>query len=510
MQSTTSDSIRDLAKSLLSISGAASSFGVSQFGRLLDVRSPLASINEAARRFDSVTRAVTDQIDPRFSSAFARTDVIQRGVVDLMADFITLNPSGLLGFSGFILEPVASALDPLVAAVDRAFPGAEAEVRWLELRNKMEIYLLVANAEARLQISPVERTPLSELVERAYALDAFPALWAVEGLGHYYGEQALRGGPAPRGLLTGPEATAVRSGALVMLHPGIGLAFAQSLLGPVKPDNAASALPSVLRDFVALCRDNSQPGYIGGAYESLGLVARTFHRDLIADIDRELRQSAGELVGYFWHGVGRALYFAPGNFLPCTDIDWAGAPEAAPHEIGRLNITAGLAWAVTLVNMRQPAIMERLLRYVGDVVARTPGFANGVSSSILMRYDTTPEAPFLDDFLSYQPGPDAPMTVQLWEREVRGPAVEALRHWYGPLKRAGRLGEVYRFPPPVGPNQREVPELFRFLPSRDGMISRERPPPPDRADDPTRPFEGGRSGSKPVPSERQGSGPGPI
>jgi hypothetical protein len=208
---------------------------------------------------------------------------------------------------------------------------------------------------------------------------------------------------------------------------------------------------------VSLCRDNSRPGYVGAAYESLGLVTRTFHRDLIADVDRVLQQSAGDLVGYFWHGVGRATYFAPGNFLPCCDIDWASAPSIAPHEIGRLNFTAGLAWAVTLVNMRQPAIMERLLEHHGDVVARTPAFANGVSSSILMRHDTTPDAPFLDAFLDYQPAQDASQTARLWETEVRGPAVDALRDWYDRLRRAGRLGEVFRFPPPVGPDRGEVP-----------------------------------------------------
>jgi hypothetical protein len=457
MQNTTSDNIRDLAKSLLSISGAASAFGVSQLGRMLDVRSPRSSIDDAVHRFDSMTRTVTNQFGERLASAFARTDDMQRSIVDMMVDIITLNFSGMLASSGPILDPVASALDPVIGALGVLTPGAVAEASWSELRNKIEIYLLVANVESRLGISPVQRLPLPEMVRRSYALGPFLALWAVEGVGHVYGDRALHDTPTPRGLLTGPDADAAGSGALLMLHAGIGLAFAQSLLGGLTPANAAGALPDIIPRFVSLCRDNSRPGYVGAALESLGLVTRTFHQDLIGAVDRELQRSAGDLVGYFWHGVGRATYFAPRNFLPCADIDWAGAPSIAPHELGRLNFTAGLAWAVTLVNMRQPDIMERLLQRHGDVVSRTPAFGNGVSSSILMRHDTTPEAPFLDAFLRYQPTQDASGTDRLWEMEVRRPAVDALGNWYDRLKRAGRLGEVFRFPPPVGPDRGEVP-----------------------------------------------------
>ena len=449
-------SLGELAKSLASFSGAASMFALGQMAQMLDVRSTRPSSDEIAQRIDSVTRTVTDRLSGPFAATFARTDDFQRSLVDFAADLVTLNPSGLLASSGPILDPIATALDPVIGAIGRAMPGIDAEVRWSELRNKIEIYFLVADVESRLDYSPVQRTPLHELVGRSYALGAFPALWAVEGLGHIYGDQALQENPTPRGLLTGPEADASGSGAWLMLHAGIGLAFAQKLLNGVTPANAAGALPAIIRQFVSFCRNNSRPGYVGAAYESLGLVTRTFHQDLIAEVDKALQQSASDIIGYFWHGVGRATYFAPRNFLPCTDIDWAAAPLLAPHEIGRLNFTAGLAWAVTLVNMRQPAIMERLLQHHGDVVASTPAFANGVSSSIIMRHNTTPEAPFLDAFLDFQPARDASQTDRLWETEVRGPAVEALRDLYGPLKRAGRLGEVFRFPPPVGPNRAEV------------------------------------------------------
>src|SRR5262249_22975486 len=68
------------------------------------------------------------------------------------------------------------------------------------------------DVESRLGFSPVQRMPLPEMVWRAYALGSFLALWAVEGVGHVYGEQALRESSTPRGLLTRPEADAAGAG----------------------------------------------------------------------------------------------------------------------------------------------------------------------------------------------------------------------------------------------------------------------------------------------------------
>jgi hypothetical protein len=455
MESMTSE-FRDLTKSVLGLSAAASLFGASQFARLLDLRAPVAGAADVSRRLDAVTEKTTDQLSGWVSTVFGRTDVLQRSLVDLMFDLVTLNTSGLLASSGPILNPAASALAPLVTGVDRLMPGAGVEMRWLELRNKVEIYFLVENAATRLGISPVESTPLPDLVGRAYDLGPFLALWAIEGLGHAYGQQAIDKDQSPRGLLTGPEAEACPSSAMSMLHAGIGLAFAQKLLDSMTPATPTGALATAIENFIRLSRENSRPGYIGAAYESLGLVTRTFHQDLVARVGQEVAQSHEDLLGYFWHGVGRAIYFAPRNFLPCTEINWASAADAAPDDLGRLNIVAGLAWAVTLVNMRQPAIMEWLLSHHGDVVLRPSAFANGVTSAVLVRYDTTPEAPFLESFVNYQPASAARETARLWEREVSGPAVNALQNWHGPLKRAGRLGEVFRFPAPAGLNQKEV------------------------------------------------------
>ena len=299
---------------------------------------------------------------------------------------------------------------------------------------------LVENAASRLRISPIDRAPLPELVERAYGLGPFLALWAVEGLGHVYGENALGKTAYPCGLLTSPVAESVRPGSLLMLHAGIGLAFAQHLLEKVTP---ATALQPVISEFVTLCQENSLPGYVGAAYESLGLVTRSFHELMVPWVDRALRQSFPELVGYFWHGAGRATYFLPRYFIPSRDFDVLGLAAFAPDQTARLNVISGLAWAFTLVNMRQPAIMLTLLSRQCDTMRRNPAFGNGFRSSIIMRHDTTPGSEIINLFCK------ATSSVRDNQSSaasfIGNACLEALDRVYPVLLRSKQLGKVFQF-----------------------------------------------------------------
>jgi len=440
------DDLKELAKSLLTASSAATLFGVSQAGRLLDPRA-VRRDGEVPRHFDSVADAAGRQLDGPLRSLFTRVDAVQRGMVDLVADAVTLNPSGLVASSGPLLQPALSALNPVVSAVDRLLPDRAVELRWQELNNKIEIYFLVQNAESRLGMGPRDETPLPELVERAYALGPFLSLWAVEGLGHVYAARAMKVDPSPAGLLTGVDGGAVRPGSLLMLHAGLGLAFAQSLLESATTRDPRSGVRAAVQEFVRLCRENCRPGYIGAAYESLGLVTRTFHGQLLEVIDREVQSLGDGLLGYYWHGVGRAIYFAPRNFLPCSRIDWAGVGDAVPHEAGRVNLISGLAWATTLVNMRQPAIMAHLIQQNRELLAHSEAFSNGVASSIVMREDTTPDASLLRDFCAFRSETDQ----RLWDRLIGRPCRDSVSRLYPQLREAGHLDSVFQFQRTAGP-----------------------------------------------------------
>ncbi|HVF58511.1 MAG TPA: hypothetical protein VNJ70_01670 [Thermoanaerobaculia bacterium] len=347
--------------------------------------------------------------------------------------------------------------DPLQRSVEavRLTLSGDAGAAFQELLNKSEIFVLVAavsgligapSAGAATPGGPVEPYPLDELVARCYALGDFQALWAIEGLGHEYGDFVWAQGEVPHGLLTSPHTATLPAGSLLMLHAGIGLSMAQHLLRGPSWESPAE-LRRLLAEIVGLDRANSQPGYLGAALESLGLVTRTFHPTLVPAVDRELRVVAPEAVGFFWHGVGRAIYFWIVNFLPCSA--WQGyemAAREATDELARLNAEAGMAWAQVLVNQRQPqSLYELIVKPHGEDLRARGGFVNGLASSIMMRFDTTPAAPFIEAFCRWEPPAGDSQGSALWDELVRLPCRQALEVWYPVLKRQHRLGEIFEF-----------------------------------------------------------------
>jgi len=334
----------------------------------------------------------------------------------------------------------------------RLFPtGTGALAALAELRNKGEVFLLVKGVSLLLGIRPDEfPLPLLSLVGRSYQLGPFPALWAVEGLGHDYAQSYWTQGRVPRGLLTVPSDPALPAPSLCMLNAGLGLSFAQHLLDGLAMAPTAAEVHRAVAEIVGLCRDNARPGYLGAAYESLGLVTRLFESPRVTAVDQALRSIAPEVRSYFWHGVGRALYFAPESFLPFSLWPTYGsACREAPDPMARRNAVAGLTWAAVLVNQRQPEILSTLLvePHGAELAQRglEDAFVNGVASSIVMRCATTPGAPFIAAFCDYSPA--SPAGARLWDRLVRRPCTAARRVLYPRLAAANRLGDVFHYQP---------------------------------------------------------------
>ena len=61
-------------------------------------------------------------------------------------------------------------------------------------------------------------------------------------------------------------------------------------------------------------------------------------------------------------------------------------------------MTAGLAWATTIVNVRQPELMENFISMNGNRVSRTPAFTNGLMSTLIMGIDITPNDQYIMEF----------------------------------------------------------------------------------------------------------------
>ena len=118
----------------------------------------------------------------------------------------------------------------------------------------------------------------------------------------------------------------------------------------------------------------------------------------------------------------------------------------APHEVARQNVIAGTAWALTLVNMKNPKVMATFLDDHGDDLwEQRDAFINGVQSSVIMRFDTAPDDEYVEPFRNHQPDDSNRRSREMWEKFIKNPLDDALDRCYGVLKKKGRLDEVFRF-----------------------------------------------------------------
>jgi hypothetical protein len=164
----------------------------------------------------------------------------------------------------------------------------------------------------------------------------------------------------------------------------------------------------------------------------------------------------GDLPALFWHGVGRGLYFSPTNFLPSACWAWGGLEKAGaepPHEVGRLNAVAGLAWALTLVNVRHPGILELFVARYGARLGDDRAFANGVRSAALVWHHWAPDTPHVAALCRHA---SRAAPAERWAALVSEPVNAALAALYPRLAQQG-LGALFRYHPPEevpGPNGR--------------------------------------------------------
>jgi hypothetical protein len=349
-----------------------------------------------------------------------------------------VRPVGVVLGEAVSRQTVGAALRLLQqsAAVAGTVLPDEAGLEWLELSNKLEAFERFQQAPDLLRPAPGGEASLEEQLRRAWALGTYPSVWTAEGLG--YARAAAR--PLPR-LRDGlPER------AVVPLHTGAALSFAGRLLENGPPRSAAG-----LERWITLWEAHARPGYRDLAVEALGLVARNLYPQRVLGLGELLRSLAPELADSFWHGVGRGLYFAPTHALP-----WSGAVGRAldkawrepPYESGRRNATAGLAWALTLVNIRHPEVLAGVLRHQEADIGSAEAFANGVASAVLIWYDAVGHDPHLAAFLQYRPEAAPACLPALWRELVLAPCEAALRDTYPRLRQSGGLAPLFRCPPP--------------------------------------------------------------
>jgi hypothetical protein len=439
-----SDAYRDFTKSMTACVWALSLLGVEQLVRILFPRDGLPTGRPAAATLATITHTTERQLGEVSRGVFQAGDQLQRGMVDLMCSTLeAFTPRYVTKLTFEVMQQSAEACKFLM-------PGRESRLAWQELQNKLQAFALFEHVDVTLHLSSGSDLPLAALVAQAEALGPYLAVWALEGLGWYYTETSWTYTGTPQHLLTADHVWALPPRSLIPLHTGMGLSLADRLFATLTPQSPAADINTVLQQFIALCQHNAREGYSGAAVEALGLITRLRCPQLVPVVDRQLLAIAPDIVGYFWHGVGRGLYFLPLNALPCASSSWRAVEMArgeAPHALGRLNALAGLVWAVTLVNIRHPEILEVFLQQHGNALSANDAFANGVSSALLIWFDMQGDDPYLRAFCHYQPDATEPGLVQLWNSQVRGPCQEALHSYYGVLKARHGLDEVFRYQP---------------------------------------------------------------
>lgn len=431
--------VRDLAKSMLRFSWTAGFFGASQMAEILRPRGGAAA--NGARRvpgLDAVAWAARGELGEMLQAAYQAGDDLQEEWVEILGDSFRpwrwqQTAVGLAGRSRHALR--------------FASPGAGGEACRQELKNKFEVYWLVKGVRKLLGLPPAGQPfPLRPFVERAYELDAYRALWVVEGLGHDYVENALGLPGPPVGLLRGEAVEGLPANSLPMLHGGLGLACAEHVLSELTPDSDARCAAAAIERFAALCRDNAMERFADSALEALGLDARCFFPDLVPVLERGFEALDDPVLHrYFWHGVGRAIYFLPVNFIPgYGSLQHAVemAEREAPHAVAHDNALAGVSYAFTMVNMSHPVILEGVLATHGEAL-RSTAFASGLVAAVVMRHEITPDAPVLGGFIDHRP---EARVAALWRDLVRDPCRRALASGadaYQALENA----EIYRSMP---------------------------------------------------------------
>lgn len=440
----TRSAIGELAKATIGFSWAMSLLALQQVENAFALCRSSEPNGQAGAAFSSITRAIERQFTKPIGEVFRTGDQLQRGMLDLMWTAPALDaftPKSIMKAALDAMQQSAQTFTVLVH-------GRESRVIWQELKNKLQAFELFEHVESALRLPARAQITLAELVKRAGALNPYLGLWAMEGVGHYYAERYWERSGTPRKLLAGTEGPALARSALVPLHAGVGLSLASRLLQRIKPKGPPAEVQGVTRHFRMLCEDNSRKGYAGVAFEALGVVTRTLFPHLVPTIHRYLSVMGGALTDFFWHGVGRGIYFAPTNFLPWCSAPWRAlgmSQQEPPNESGRLNATAGLAFALTLVNIQQPEVLETFLARHGEDLSKNDAFSSGVSSALMIwRYWTQEDAHFAA-FREHQPCPCVPEVAALWRSQVKRPYEDALQHRYTLLAEHDRAEEMFRY-----------------------------------------------------------------
>jgi hypothetical protein len=386
------------------------------------------------------TKHTVEKFGDPAAVAFMALDEYQSKAIDLVFDALTLKPRR---WSSLPRQLAAqSSLTISALTTQRALYAKQAE-------NSRYIFVLVRNNPEHLGIPETGEFDLAHFMDRAYGVGDFENIWTVEGLGHVYAQRTWLVkwdmSPEAHGILVDGQAASIPEKALTMMHAGLGLAFAESLMKQLTPDSSAQETERVLRTFIRMCHNNARPGYVGCALESLGLVTRCFNYAMVPLVQKILADVDETAWEFFWRGAGRALYFSPGHIMQPLYSPWIAAEQEAPNEKALRILQAGISWPTNIVNMRSPEIVEDMVRLYGGVSTdQDAAIAHGVAASTAMALDITPNHPLVHQYLEYVPRSADPKIQEAWKNLVHHPVYKAIHRYQPVLHRHQMMDQLFR------------------------------------------------------------------
>ena len=107
--------------------------------------------------------------------------------------------------------------------------------------------------------------------------------------------------------------------------------------------------------------------------------------------------------------------------------------DEPPHKLGRYNALSGWIFALTLVNIRQPAILATYLNRNRQLFALKEAVVDGISSAFIVWGDSTQDSSRIESFLNYTPSDADSEFIEQWRELIQRPSATALRdHQAGP------------------------------------------------------------------------------
>jgi hypothetical protein len=301
--------------------------------------------------------------------------------------------------------------------------SADERLAWAEHGNRLHVFRLFQYADHALAHAASDG--VEDRLEAARGLDPFERVWVTEGIGY-----ASRRAPADAAWLP-PES-------LVPLHAGAGLAIASRWLRHAGDLDTAAIVAGVAGE----CRRASVGGFERVAFEALGLAVRTLAPQLVPWFDSALAARPAVDRACFWHGVGRGSYFAISNWqrvdVPAARVI-ASIRKQAPAAIAERNAIAGFTWAVTLVNLRSPEVIEGYVSALSGVCDGAAQ-ANGLEAALIVWQHAAPDDDSVERLLAYSPGARAASLE--WNRMVPEAILSARRRWRAVVSE-GRLQDVF-------------------------------------------------------------------